>query len=92
MIVHIAGPAIQIGALLRQRCSWCGVTLLDYDLDRIAMAVMPLGDDHPNTGPSTWPQGELVAKDGNASYVVAHEDGAQLPEDACGKVPAELTA
>jgi hypothetical protein len=23
---------VQIGALLRQRCAWCGTVLIDYDL------------------------------------------------------------
>lgn len=85
-VIHIAGPDIQVGAQLRQRCAWCGAVLLDYALDRIAV---PAGQD---PRPGTWPAGELVAVDGNASYVVAHEDGQQLPDGACGKLDPAATA
>ncbi|MEZ0077383.1 hypothetical protein [Planotetraspora sp. GP83] len=36
-VVHIAGPDIQVGAQLRQRCAWCGAVLLDYDLSCVAV-------------------------------------------------------
>jgi hypothetical protein len=85
-VIHIAGPDIQVGSQLRQRCAWCGAVLLDYALDRIAV---PAGQD---PRPSTWPAGELVACDGSAQYVVPHEDHAELPESCCGKLGHEVTA
>lgn len=85
MIIHIVGPAIQIGPLLRQRCAWCGATLLDYDLERIAV---PINQPGP---PATWADGDLVAVDGNASYTVAHEDGDQLPDAACARIDPGVT-
>ncbi len=76
-VTHIAGPDIQVGYCLRQRCAWCGVILADYDLNRIAV---PEGQD---PRPGMWAQGELVRRDGCAWFVVEHEDGADLPEDCC---------
>lgn len=84
-VIHIAGPDVQVGQHLRQRCAWCGATLLDYALDRIAV---PVGQD---PRPSTWPVGALVAVDGPGSWVVEHEDGAQLPAAACGQLDPEAT-
>lgn len=85
-VVHIAGPDIQVGAQLRQRCAWCGAVLIDYDLNRIAV---PEGQD---PRPSTWPVGELIEVDGPASWVVEHTDGDQLPPNACGQLDHEVTA
>jgi hypothetical protein len=84
-VIHIAGPEIQVGQHLRQRCAWCGAVLLDYALDRVAV---PIGQD-PRL--ATWPVYELVAVDGPGSYVVGHEDGAELPEGACGKLDPAAT-
>lgn len=86
-IVHIAGPAVQIGALLRQRCAWCGATLIDYDLERVAV---PEGQDPT---PATWPPAELVMVDvSGVSAVVEHADGNQLPHDACARLDPAVTA
>lgn len=84
-ITHIAGPPIQVGVYLRQRCSWCGAVLIDYALDRIAV---PEGQDPT---PGTWPAGGLVEVDGAASFVVPHEDGAELPANACAQLDPEVT-
>lgn len=94
MIVHIAGADVRVMDHLRQRCSWCGVLLVDYDLTRVMMAV-PEGAD-PGA-PSTWPVGALVAVDGHASWVVDPESSAEdpeatkLPPEACGLLPPEMT-
>lgn len=72
-VIHIAGLDIQVGRCLRQRCGWCGAALIDYALNRIAVAIPEDGSD-PG-GPATWRTGALVAVDGGASYAVAHEDG-----------------
>lgn len=84
-LIHIAGNDVQVGRHLRQRCAWCGAVLADYALDRIAV----LEGQDPR--PATWPVGDLVAVDGPLSYVVEHEDGQQLPADACGVLDAEVT-
>jgi hypothetical protein len=31
--IHIAGLALRVGPLVRQRCAWCGIVLLDFDLN-----------------------------------------------------------
>jgi hypothetical protein len=84
-VIHIAGRQVQIGRQLRQRCSWCGALLEDHQLGAGA------GDDG-NPGPPMWEPGALVALDGNASYVVEHEDGKDLPPGACGLLDHSVTA
>jgi hypothetical protein len=76
-VTHIAGSQVQVGSCLRQRCSWCGAILADYDLTRIAV---PEGQD---PRPGMWATGKLVRVDGLLSVIVEHEDGADLPDDAC---------
>lgn len=76
-VTHIAGAQVQVGSHLRQRCSWCGAILGDYDLTRIAV---PEGQD---PRPGMWETGKLVRVDGPVSWIVEHEEGADLPGDAC---------
>lgn len=84
-ITHIAGAQVQVGSRLRQRCSWCGAVLCDYDLTRIAV---PAGQDPT---PGMWETGRLVEVDGNASWVVEHEEGAEIPANACARLDDEVT-
>lgn len=84
-ITHIAGLDVQAGRYLRQRCSWCGAVLSDYDLARVAVL------EGLNPRPATWTVGALVAIDGIASWVVEHEDGAELPADACAQLDPAVT-
>ena len=65
---------------------WCGAVLCDYDLNGIAV----LEGDDPT--PGMWETGALVMVDGNASWVVDHEDGAELPPEACTQLDHEVTA
>jgi hypothetical protein len=85
MLIHIAGVEVQVGSQLRQRCAWCGAILVDQDLNLVMVPV-----DQPGTVP-TWPTGSLVAVQGYTSWVVDHEDGAQLPPEACGQIDYEVT-
>lgn len=85
-ITHIAGHQVQVGSRLRQRCSWCGAVLCDYDLERIAV---PEGQDPT---PSMWETGKLIRVDGPMSVIVEHEDGAELPPEACAQLDHEVTA
>lgn len=84
-VIHIAGVHVRVGDHLRQRCAWCGATLIDYDLTRIAV---PEGQDPT---PGTWPHGDLVLVDGGLSATVEHDDGADLPDGACAKLDPEVT-
>lgn len=85
VIVHIAGLDLQIDTQLRQRCSWCGATLVDYALDRTMVPV-----DQPGP-PPTWPVGAMVLIDGNMSTVVAYETGDPLPDGSCGRLDPAAT-
>lgn len=88
-MIHIAGVDVQVGHQVRQRCSWCGAVLLDYDLATIAQ---PLNADGSLPAPpAMWGVGALVSVDDGCSYVVAHTDGAPLPEGACAQLPHEVT-
>ena len=87
--IHIAGLDVKIEPnLLRQRCAWCGATLLDYDLTRVAT---PLQEGETWEGPATWPVGALIGRDGAVSWVVEHEDGAKLPADCCALLDPAVT-
>lgn len=76
-MIHFAGVDIQIGPLLRQRCSWCGEVLVEYNL---LLTAVPEGQEGR---PGTWPISSLVMVDGGLSYVVEHTDGEKLPENTC---------
>jgi hypothetical protein len=84
-VIHVAGVHVQVGHRLRQRCAWCGAMLIDYDLARVAV---PIGQD---AAVATWPVGQLVLVDGGMSALIEHEDGAPLPDGACGKLDPEVT-
>lgn len=85
-VTHIAGVHLQVNARLRQRCAWCGATLIDVALDRIAFEA---DDEDPR--PATWPAGELIEVEHGASWVVPHRDGAELPGNACGRLDPDVT-
>lgn len=78
-VIHIAAVPVKVGCRLRQRCGWCGAMICDFALLC------------QNPEPPTWEHGKLIAVDGNASWVVEHEDGADLPEGACGLLDPEVT-
>jgi hypothetical protein len=48
-------------------------------------------DPAPRWDPPMWETGRLVAVDGNASYVVDHVDGAELPGGACALLDDTIT-
>lgn len=88
--IHIAGLDIKIEPnLLRQRCAWCGATLLDYNLDRVAVVN---GPEEDATEPATWPIGALIARNGAVSWIVDHEGGDKLPAGSCALLDPEVTA
>lgn len=85
METHIASPVVTINDRhLRQRCGWCGVVLLEYDLARVAV---PVGTDPM---PATWPAGSLVTVDGSAQVSLNGVD--RLPDDACARNPLTFTS
>lgn len=91
---HIAGITVSWdGRYLRQRCSWCGHVLLDYDLTKVAVMVPPDGSD-PEP-PATWPVGAVIRTDGfMSSILVEPTEVAKLAEvapDACVFLDPEIT-
>jgi len=88
-VVHIVGVAIEIGPLIRQRCSWCGAVLVDCDLRLMGFEERTPPEERR---PATWTSGGLVEIDGNMTTVVDHEDGAVLPANSCGLLDPAVTA
>ncbi len=94
-VAHLAGPDIRFnteeGQVLRQRCSWCGATLIDVNLSRIAV---PVGQEE---GPyPTWPIGSFVETHspdgrGGAWFALDWEHPAPVPDHACLRMPLEVT-
>lgn len=82
-VIHIVGVDVQVGDQLRQRCSWCGAVLIDYDLTRVATI-----DGKP---PATFPVGELLAIEGAMAWTVDHNAGDQLPDGCCGRLDHDVT-
>lgn len=86
-IVHIAGAQmVMFGRYLRQRCDWCGVILLEYDLER----VMVSGPD--KRMPAMWPVQSLILVDGNMAtewekVPVEGTTDIKLPMNACAFNP-----
>jgi hypothetical protein len=94
---HIPGECITFGGrYMRQRCEWCGKTLLDYDLTLVQVEIVP--GEEPR-GPGQYPPGALVRFDGNASYTVNPDELGQddaghvlTPDDACTRLDPAVTA
>ena len=85
-VTHIAGvQMVMFGRYLRQRCEWCGIVLLEYDLERVAV---PVGQEGP---PAMWTPMALVRVDGHMSAEIDNPEqvdgGIQLPPDACAFNP-----
>lgn len=96
-VTHFAGPDVQCGPQLRQRCSWCGAVLVDVDLSRTATVVAE--GEEPGQYPR-WPMGELVQVwgDGTVSNTIdadeleTHDDGSRkLPPDSCARIDHSVT-
>lgn len=94
-VAHLAGPDIEFnthdGHVLRQRCSWCGTTLIDVNLSRIAV---PIGQDptYPHWTVGSFVEVDMPDKAGGVSFTVEWEHPAPVPENACMRMPLEVTA
>ncbi len=86
-VAHLAGPDLTVdGRYMRQRCSWCGAILIDYDL---TMVSVPTGQD----GPSFYGFGKWVeVTDGNPRiFTTLDWEGEKLPPTSCMRWPVEET-
>lgn len=92
---HVASfPITWAGRYLRQRCAWCGKTILDYDLERVAVQIPE--DGTPPKDPTPWPTGALIRKDGPMSTIVYDGDAddisvEEMAPDACLNLDPEVT-
>jgi hypothetical protein len=78
LTVHIAGP-VEDGL---QRCTRCGEVLINYR-GQYVMIAAPKECSPNRVGPSFWPQGGFIGKDGGFSCVIA-ADASDIDEIACG--------
>lgn len=94
-VSHLAGPDVifntEEGQVLRQRCTWCGTTLIDVNLSHIQV---PVGQEGPYP---SWRVGAFVDADApdNRGGMWSQNDWehpAPVPETACMRMPLELTA
>jgi hypothetical protein len=81
---HIAGFPVKIGHKGRQLCAWCGEILFEVTGQEMG----PLKPDgSPPDALCPWEMGALIEVykgDGVTGYtVLPHEDGADLPANAC---------
>lgn len=95
-LIHLVGTEITVeGRYLRQRCSWCGALLLDYDLASVARPLEE-GEDPENPNPwkpATWTVGGFVAVDDHSGWRMAraveatphpeHEGEFRMPKGNC---------
>jgi hypothetical protein len=96
-VTHIAGPDITVqGRYFRQRCSWCGAVLVDYDLTQVAVK---MNEDGSHPGPlGAFQVGRLIrvagagtgSEEGGTTYTSALEDE-RLPDDSCALLDPEVT-
>ncbi len=98
---HLAGPVMQIGPRLRQRCLWCGATIIDEDLSRVAIA-LPDGKTEDQARADgdlnypTWEIGAWVVVDGPVRAIertrADHELADATPENSCARLDPAVTA
>jgi hypothetical protein len=94
---HVVGPALTMdsrsrGRVLRQRCLWCGVLILEVELDRVAVQLPADGSEPRPIG--TWEPGAVVEiADGNPRISALVEVGPDelLPGNACANLDHEVT-
>lgn len=76
-VVHVASQTVQVGSEIRQRCVWCGHSLIEVDLRFVA--VEDADQDYP-----TWPGGSLVEVDGGLTCIFSSREEGTVPTNFCG--------
>lgn len=73
-----AQPVLVVGRFNRQRCAWCGVTIVDEDLST-------LKSTDPDFKGTEWPTQRIVRiSEGNPSIsTLVADTGGKMPEDSC---------
>jgi hypothetical protein len=75
--VHLSGPVVEEGPLVRQRCTRCGYAIQDMDLRRIAFME---GMGSPALG---WPEGASIGVEegGGVRFMYVIEDRLLRPDE-----------
>ena len=77
IVTHIAGPEIVVqGRWMRQRCSWCGAILINYDLDTVASS--------DGKQPGSFEVGKMVDVSGISPVWCGVNNSNTLPSSFCG--------
>lgn len=96
-IVHLAGPQVTFGNVVRQRCCWCGGLIAEYDLSRMAVQIDETASPEVQqaeieSAPGRW-EGFVAIEGTNPrclSAVDTPEDG-KAPERSCMRLlPVEM--
>lgn len=98
-MVHLAGFHLIIGPRLRQRCAWCGATLIDKDLDADELAVDEAGNLNAAEKSSDWwmrahgvaPPGMFVQWRSVKRRWVPIAAPADTPPGSCVELPFEVS-
>lgn len=88
-LIHFAGEVLHVGPLMRQRCSWCGALLLEYDLTGIGFEVRA-GRPTP-TRPAMWQPGTFMLVDGGMKAAVPPAENGKLPAGTCAALDPAVT-
>jgi hypothetical protein len=80
------------GLRLRQRCAWCGATLIDQQIALPSALIVPGHNAGGPIQPTVWKTGALVTIDGDQARNVGHlTEGRPLPDDACTRIDPAVT-
>lgn len=98
-IVHIAGDAMVVGSVARQRCSWCGYMLINRDLNedpveeksRAAATLEQINNVFFNCGDPVLVRRE-PGEDKETLLVLTHLIDQDLPEHACAMIEFKALA
>lgn len=94
VVSHLAGQVVEFhseeGVIVRQRCQWCGATLVDENQSRIAV---PVGQEPRVLGFEVGRFVDVVSPD-NRGGVWSVNDWTEgpVPQTACLRMPLEVTA
>lgn len=92
-LVHLVGPPLRAGDVIRQRCAWCGALIDEYDLTRVAI---PEGDPplvHEDGTPCGGWTGLVAVAEGSPTvkWAVENPPDGRMPEDSCMALDPEVT-
>ena len=95
-VTHIAGMDIHWGTVVRQRCSWCGILIIDDDTAMIAQPIEQADMPFP-----VWPVGALIEVTDSTfpkmysiiegDHSITDSEGIIPPKNCCLWLPVDLT-